>query len=96
MTLGNFFSISFSINCVPTPLRLSEGDLEDQFVISNGLISKNSNLVYLKADVYMKRFLYTQEGRYRGYPARSMSWGVFNPNGYSDHLPIFLFLGKKL
>ena len=68
----------------------------DQFVISNGLISKNSNLVYLKADVYMKRFLYTQEGRYRGYPARSMSWGVFNPNGYSDHLPIFLFLGKKL
>ena len=29
----------------------------DQFVISNGLISKNSNLVYLKADVYVKRFL---------------------------------------
>ena len=68
----------------------------DQFVVSNGLISENSNLIYLKADVYMKKFLYTKEGRYRGYPARSMSWGVFNPNGYSDHLPIFLFLGKKL
>ena len=68
----------------------------DQFVVSNGLISKNSNLIYLKADIYMKRFLYNQEGRYRGYPTRSMSYGVFNPNGYSDHLPIFLFLGKKL
>ena len=68
----------------------------DQFVVSNGLISKSSNLIYLKADIFMKRFLYNQEGRYRGYPTRSMSYGVFNPNGYSDHLPIFLFLGKKL
>jgi len=69
--------------------------LFDQLIISQGLISQNkSTYVYWKANIFRKKFLIGNSGRYKGYPKRTFSFDRFQ-NGYSDHFPVYLFLIKE-
>ncbi len=43
--------------------------------------------------VFKKPFMIQQEGYYKGYPFRAFSSGVFQ-NGYSDHFPTYIVIGK--
>ena len=52
-------------------------------------------LKFQRARVFNEQFLRQQEGRYKGYPLRTYSDGVFM-NGYSDHFPTEIFLFREI
>lgn len=45
------------------------------------------------AYIFRRPFLLQREGRYKGYPHRTFAGGQYQ-NGYSDHLPVYLYLVK--
>ncbi len=47
-----------------------------------------------KSGIGNKRFLTQKKGRYKGYPFRSFSNGIYT-GGYSDHYPVYLYLIKE-
>jgi len=71
-------------------------NLFDQIVLSGNLMQKDrSQLVYLRHEVFVRDYLFQQEGRYRGNPKRTHAGGVWL-NGYSDHLPTIVYLVKEV
>lgn len=44
-------------------------------------------------NIFRRQFMLQQEGQYRGYPLRTYSGNTFM-GGYSDHLPVFILIGK--
>tara|TARA_B100002051_G_scaffold546_1_gene504 strand:+ start:251 stop:1309 length:1059 start_codon:yes stop_codon:yes gene_type:complete len=74
------------------------GYMLDQLIVSGSLLDDNSKLKYLKAGVFNKRWLINgkDKGRWKGYPTKSMVYNRFDPKGYSDHLPVFLYLASEI
>ncbi|MDR0829299.1 MAG: endonuclease/exonuclease/phosphatase family protein [Prevotellaceae bacterium] len=72
-------------------------NLFDQIIVSYDLLPKNlddfQTLKFMKAEVFNKDFLKQETGKYRGYPKRTHSGGVWQ-NGYSDHFPSLVWIGK--
>jgi endonuclease/exonuclease/phosphatase family metal-dependent hydrolase len=70
-------------------------DLFDQMIVSKGLVNKAAGGWQLyKAHIFRQPWLLQTEGAFRGYPFRTYVGDIFI-NGYSDHLPVYLFLLKK-
>lgn len=71
-------------------------NLFDQLIVSKAFIEeeKDSYRLY-KTNIFNKDFLIRDEGKYKGYPKRTHAGGIYL-NGYSDHLPVYLYLIKKL
>jgi hypothetical protein len=70
-------------------------DLFDQMIVSKGLVDKNTGGWQLyKAHVFRQPWLLQTEGAFRGYPFRTYVGDIFI-NGYSDHLPVYLYFLKK-
>ncbi len=68
----------------------------DQIVVSGNLVGKDrSSLKYFQHAIFMRDFLFQQEGRYKGSPLRTHAGGVWL-DGYSDHLPTQLYLVKEV
>lgn len=65
-------------------------DLFDQTIISGGFFT-GRRLQYYMAEVYDRDFLFTQHGKFAGQLHRSFG-GTRWLNGYSDHLPVILYL----
>jgi len=71
-------------------------NLFDQILVSKGLTGKDySSYVFYQAKVHNIKFLTQQEGRFKGYPWRTYSYGAYI-GGYSDHYPVYIYLVKKL
>ena len=71
-------------------------NLFDQILVSKSLTDENyESFSFLNAFIYNEEYIINQSGRYRGYPFRSFASGNFL-NGYSDHLPVYILLLKKL
>lgn len=69
-------------------------NLFDQIIISHDLLGKDYNtLKYWKTEIFNKDFLKQHEGKYKGYPLRTHSGGVWT-NGYSDHFPSLMWVVK--
>ncbi|WP_276133456.1 endonuclease/exonuclease/phosphatase [Polluticoccus soli] len=68
-------------------------NLFDQVIISRAFLKKNNGWQFLKAEIFNKEFLITRSGKQQGYPYRSWR-GYHWMNGYSDHLPVLLYLEK--
>lgn len=71
-------------------------NLFDQIIVSGTLLSTHTGpgrLHYRSAKVLNFDFLKDSEGTRQGYPLRTHSGGVWL-NGYSDHFPTEIFLGK--
>lgn len=70
-------------------------NLFDQVFISKSL-NDQSGVDYSPESftVYAQRWMMVESGKYKGTPARTFSSGIFNPEGYSDHLPVFILLRK--
>ncbi len=67
----------------------------DMLFVSPGLISKDkSTYMFWKANIFRKKFLLDNTGRFEGYPKRTFSFDRFQ-NGYSDHFPTYMFLIKE-
>lgn len=70
--------------------------LFDQVVISKGWLDKEqAGYFFYKATIFNKEFLIQQTGRYKGYPKRTWDGTTYN-YGYSDHLPVFVTMLKKV
>lgn len=75
-------------------------NLFDQIVVSSNLLDLEetkdySSLKYFKHDIFSRNYLFQTEGRYKGNTKRTHAGGVWL-NGYSDHLPVVLYLVKQL
>lgn len=70
--------------------------LFDQIIISENLLGKDrSTLKFWKAEIFNRDFLLQKEGKQKGYPLRTFSDNKFM-NGYSDHLPVLIYLVKEI
>ena len=86
---------SFYKNGIGTNAYRDNWSLFDQIMITKPLLSKDySSYRFYKAGIFNKHYLLHNEGRYKGYPFRSFSNGNFT-NGFSDHLPVYVFLIKE-
>ena len=71
-------------------------NLFDQIVFSGDLIGDDrSTLKFLRNEVFLREYLFQREGRYKGSPFRTHAGGVWL-NGYSDHLPTYIYLVKEV
>lgn len=70
-------------------------NLFDQIVLSGNTIGNNrSTLKLYKTEIFSRNYLFQQEGRYKGNTLRTHAGGVWL-NGYSDHLPVIVYLVKE-
>lgn len=75
-------------------------NLFDQIVMSSNLLNPNgekdySTLKYFKNEIFMRNYLFQTEGKYKGNTKRTHAGGVWL-DGYSDHLPVVVYLLKEL
>lgn len=71
-------------------------NLFDQIIISKALTGNDySSYKFYQAKVFNEKFLTQQEGRFKGYPWRTYSYGAYI-GGYSDHYPVYIYLLKKV
>ncbi len=71
--------------------------LFDMIIVSNSLLQKQDPDMwrYVKAGRYNPEWLIQQDGKYKGYPLRTSSFGNYM-NGYSDHFPVYIYVAKEL
>ncbi|MEO2143331.1 MAG: endonuclease/exonuclease/phosphatase family protein [Flavobacteriaceae bacterium] len=70
--------------------------LFDQILVTEPFLNKKyDSYQFYKAGIFNKSYLINKAGRYKGYPFRSFSWGNFT-DGYSDHLPSYIYLIKEI
>lgn len=74
-------------------------DLFDQIVMTPNLLNKNgkkdfSTLKFWKNQIFRRDYLFQTEGKYKGTPKRTSAGGVWL-DGYSDHLPVVVYLLKE-
>ena len=74
-------------------------NLFDQIILSPQLLNADgkkdfSSLKYVKHQIFSREYMLQQEGKFKGYPKRTFSGGVWL-NGFSDHLPTIVYLAKE-
>lgn len=74
-------------------------NLFDQIVLSPNLLNRKgerdySTLKFFKNEIFMRDYLFQTEGKYKGNIKRTSASGVWL-NGYSDHLPVVIYLLKE-
>ena len=75
-------------------------NLFDQIILSPQLLNPEGKkdfitLKYVKHQIFSREYMLQQEGKFKGYPKRTFSGGVWL-NGFSDHLPTIVYLAKEL
>ncbi|MBQ8046970.1 MAG: endonuclease/exonuclease/phosphatase family protein [Prevotella sp.] len=74
-------------------------NLFDQILLSPNLLNRNgekefSSLKLFQHHIFRRDYLIQNEGKYKGSPKRTHAGGVWL-RGYSDHLPVVLYLAKE-
>lgn len=74
-------------------------NLFDQIVMTPNLVDKKgkrdfSTLKFWKNQIVRRDYLFNTEGRYKGTPKRTHASGIWL-DGYSDHLPVVVYLVKE-
>ncbi len=71
-------------------------NLFDQLIVSKGLVWKKAGgWQFFKPVVYRQPWMFQEDGAFRGYPMRTFVGDIFL-NGYSDHLPVYMLLLRKM
>ncbi len=73
----------------------------DNIVVSENLVNgEKSNIQLIKANgskydgnIFKQHYMVQKEGQYKGYPLRTYVGNNFQ-GGYSDHFPVYIYLGK--
>ena len=74
-------------------------NLFDQIIMTPNLINKKSErnyttLKFWKNQIQRMPYLFQQEGQYKGSPKRTSAGGAWL-DGFSDHLPVCVYLIKE-
>lgn len=79
-----------------TLLYNGKWNLFDQIILSGNLVGNDrSSLKFFRHDIFLRDYLFQQEGKYKGSPLRTHAGGVWL-NGYSDHFPTQIYLVKEV
>lgn len=93
-----------------TLLYNNSWNLFDQILVSGNMVNRDYNLkkqpkpstldlsgglTFWHHAIFMRDYLFQQEGKYKGSPLRTTAGGVWL-DGYSDHLPTQIYLIKEL
>jgi endonuclease/exonuclease/phosphatase family metal-dependent hydrolase len=71
-------------------------NLFDMILVSKNLTGTDySSYRFYQAMVYNEKFLTQQDGRFKGYPWRTYSYGAYI-GGYSDHYPVYIYLIRQV
>ncbi|MCF0188575.1 MAG: endonuclease/exonuclease/phosphatase family protein [Bacteroidaceae bacterium] len=75
-------------------------NLFDQIVLSRNLLNVNgekdyTDLKFLNHQIFRRDYLFQTAGKYRGNPKRTHAGGEWL-DGYSDHLPVVVYLVKEI
>ncbi len=71
-------------------------NLFDQVVFTANLVGKDrTTLKYYKPEIFSRNYMFQTDGKYKGSPKRTHAGGVWL-NGYSDHLPVIIYLVKEV
>ncbi len=79
---------------VGTLLYRGKWNLFDQILVSSSFLKAKKGLVYDHNEVFIRNYLFQQDGRYKGSPLRTYGGNEWL-NGYSDHLPTILYMRVK-
>ena len=84
---------------VGTLLYQGSWNLFDQILVTPNLLNKDdkkdfSSLKFWKNQIFKRDYLFQTEGKYKGSPRRTTAGGVWL-DGYSDHLPVVVYLVKE-
>ena len=84
---------------VGTLLYQGSWNLFDQILLTPNLLNKDDNkdfssLKFWKNQIFKRDYLFQTEGKYKGSPKRTTAGGVWL-DGYSDHLPVVIYLVKE-
>lgn len=74
-------------------------NLFDQILLSPNMVNKSSKkdfstLKYVGRQIFQRDYMFQTEGKYKGNPKRTHAGGIWL-DGYSDHLPVVVYLAKK-
>ncbi len=74
-------------------------NLFDQIILSPSLLNRGnkmdfSTLKYYKPEIFSRPYLFQESGKYKGNTKRTHAGGVWL-DGYSDHLPVVVYLVKE-
>jgi Endonuclease/Exonuclease/phosphatase family len=70
--------------------------LFDQIIISQGWLDpEQTGYHFHKANIFRKEFLMQTTGKWKGYTKRTWDGTTYN-YGYSDHLPVYILMVKKV
>jgi endonuclease/exonuclease/phosphatase family metal-dependent hydrolase len=75
-------------------------NLFDQIIMSPNLLNQNgkkdfSSLKYISHQIFRRDYLFQESGKYKGNTKRTTAGGVWL-DGYSDHLPVVVYLAKEV
>lgn len=71
-------------------------NLFDQIIVSSAFIDETTpGYKFHQAKIFNEPHMYQKDGRYKGYPFRSYSFGEYI-GGYSDHFPTYIYLLKEI
>ena len=84
---------------VGTLLYQGSWNLFDQILVTPNLLNKDdkkdfSSLKFWKNQIFKRDYLFQTEGKYKGSPKRTTAGGGWL-DGYSDHLPVVVYLVKE-
>ena len=71
----------------------------DNIIVSQNLINGGGGAQLMQSNgkyyghIFDAKYLFQKDGQYKGYPMRTYIGNNFQ-NGYSDHLPVYILIGK--
>lgn len=95
---GGFFNPFYSLykKGIGTLAYNDAWNLFDQILVTSGFTDETTKgYKFHQAKVFNEPHMYQKDGRYKGYPFRSYSFGEY-VGGYSDHFPTFIYLLKEV
>jgi endonuclease/exonuclease/phosphatase family metal-dependent hydrolase len=98
LSTGNYYNPFYELfkKGIGTLAYRDSWSLFDQILVSASLVEKDPSRYYFhKAVVFNKPYLLQKSGQYKGYPYRTFDFDNYIA-GYSDHLPTYVFLVKKV
>lgn len=67
----------------------------DQIVLSGNMLGSGSALKLHDVEVFSREYMFLHKGRFKGSVKRTHAGGIWL-NGYSDHLPVIVYLLKNM
>ena len=85
--------------CTGTLQYRGAWNLFDQIVMTPNAVNKKgvkdfSTLKFWKPQIFRRDYLFQTEGKYKGNTKRTTAGGIWL-DGYSDHLPVIVYLAKE-